>query len=73
MHVTISYKNKWTVNNDMRFCCFVLFVLVVMILNEWTYLKLKSNFEKALNILEFQCEITLESFPGTNKYYPGNL
>ena len=27
---------------------------------------LKSIFNKALNLLEFDCEITLESVPGTN-------
>ena len=40
--------------------------LVLTILNEGAYLTIKSTFQKALNLFKFDCEITLESIPGTN-------
>ena len=42
--------------------------LVSTIFNEGDYLTFKSIFHKALNWFEFDCEITLESVPGTNQY-----
>jgi len=36
--------------------------------NEGAYLTFKSIFHKALNLFEFNCEITLESVPVTNQY-----
>ena len=38
------------------------------IFNEGAYLTFKSIFHKALNLFQFDCEITLESVPGTNQY-----
>jgi len=38
------------------------------IFNEEAYLTFKSIFHKALNFFKFDCEITLESVPGTNQY-----
>ena len=42
--------------------------LVLTIFNEGAYLTFKSIFHKALNLFQFDCEITLESVPGTNQY-----
>ena len=39
-----------------------------MIFNEGAYLTFKSIFPKALNVFKFDCEITLDSVPGTNQY-----
>jgi len=36
--------------------------------NEGAYLTLKSIFHKARNLFEFDCDITLESVPGTNRF-----
>jgi len=46
--------------------CF--FVLVLTIFNEGAYLTFKSLFHKALNLFELDCDIMLESVPGTNQY-----
>ena len=43
-------------------------ILVLTILNEEGYLTFKSIFDKVLNLFKFDCEITLESVPGTNQY-----
>ena len=43
-------------------------VLVLTIFNEGAYLTVKSIFPKALTLHYFDCEITLESVPGTNQY-----
>ena len=43
-------------------------ILVLTILNEEGYLTFKSIFHKVLNLFKFNCEITLESVPGTNQY-----
>jgi len=43
-------------------------VLVLTIFSEGAYFTLESIFHKALNLFKFDCEITLESVPGTNKY-----
>ena len=43
-------------------------ILVLTIFNEGAYLISKSIFHKPLNLFEFDCEITLESVPGTNQY-----
>jgi len=43
--------------------------LVLAIFNEGeAYLTFTSIFHKALTLLLFDCEITLESVPGTNQY-----
>ena len=42
--------------------------LVCTIFNEGAYLTIKSIFHKALNSFQFDCEIMLESVPGTNQY-----
>jgi len=43
-------------------------VFVLTIFNEAAYLTSESIFHKALNLFYFDCEITLESVPGTNQY-----
>ena len=43
-------------------------VKVIDTLDEGAYLACKSIFHKALNLFKFDCEITLESSPGTNQY-----
>jgi len=43
-------------------------VLVLTIFNEGAYLTFKSIYHKALNLFEFDCDITLESVSGTNQY-----
>jgi len=35
-------------------------------IKQGAYLTFKSIFHKALNLFKFDCEITLESIPGTN-------
>jgi len=45
----------------------VVFCVFLSMFNEETYLTFKSIFHKALNLFEFDCEITLESVPGTNQ------
>ena len=42
--------------------------LVLKIFNAGACLTFKSIFHKALNLFQFDCEITLESVPGTNQY-----
>ena len=42
--------------------------VVLTIFNEEAYLTFKPIFHKVLNISYFECEITLESVPGTNQY-----
>ena len=39
-----------------------------MIFNEKGYLTFKSFFHKALNLFELDCDITVDSVPGTNQY-----
>ena len=46
----------------------IIWVFVLTIFNERAYLTFKSIFHKALNLYKFDCEITLESVPGTNQY-----
>ena len=41
--------------------------LVLTIFNEGAYLTFKSIFHKTPNLFKFDCEITLESVPGTNQ------
>ena len=41
---------------------------VLTIFNEGAYLTFKSNFHMALNLYNFDCEITVESVPETNPY-----
>ena len=41
---------------------------LLTIFNEGTYLTFKSIFHKAHNLFYFDCEITIESVPGTNQY-----
>ena len=48
--------------------CNIVLVLVLTIFNERAYLTFKSIFHKALNLVKFDCEITLESVHGTNQY-----
>ena len=43
-------------------------ILVLTLFNEVAYFAFKSIFHKALNLFKFDCEITLESVPGTNQY-----
>ena len=43
-------------------------LLLLTIFNEGAYLTFKSIFHKALNLSYTDCEITLESVPGTNQY-----
>ena len=38
------------------------------IFNEEAYLTFMSIYHKTLNLFQFDCEITLESVPGTNQY-----
>ena len=42
--------------------------LVLTIFNEGAYLIFKPIFHMAFNLFQFDCEITLESVPGTNQY-----
>ena len=53
-----------TVNTIYELCIF----LVLTIFNEGAYLTFKSIFNKGLKLVKFDCEITLESFPGTHQY-----
>jgi len=47
----------------------ILFLTVVLLIfNEGAYLRFQSIFHKALNLFRFDCDITLESVPGTNQY-----
>jgi len=60
----VSYSDQ---NIDI-YSCSTVGKLVLTIFNEGTYLTLKSIFNKALDLVEFDCEITLESVPGTYQY-----
>jgi len=46
----------------------IIWYFVWTIFNERAYLTFKSIFHKALNLFNFDCEITLKSVPGTNQY-----
>ena len=61
IEITIDERELVTVKlNDVG--------LVLLIFYEGSNLKLKSILCKALNLYYFDCEITLESVPGTNQY-----
>jgi len=55
---------SWRYNNEKV----QQFGLVLTIFNEGAYLTYKSIFHKADYGLTFDCDITLESVPGTNQY-----
>ena len=61
IEITIDERELVTVKlNDVG--------LVLLIFNEGSNLKLKYILCKALNLFYFDCELTLESVPGTNQY-----
>ena len=73
LHLYQSGVISWTKN--CRWCSIVItlvytiyVVLVLTIFSEGTYLTFKSIYHKAINLFEFDCDITLESVPGTNQY-----
>jgi len=69
---TLMETYRWYISviRKLRLCRtpIVWFGLVLTIFNEGAYLTFKSIFHKALKLLLFDCEIMLESVPGTNQY-----
>ena len=52
----------------LSFYSFVIWNLVLTIFNEDAFFFKLSLYDKALKLFKFDCEITLESVPGTNQY-----
>ena len=44
------------------------FSVVLTIFNQVSYLIVESIYHKAFRLFEIDCEITLDSVPGTNQY-----
>ena len=58
VYLPYTYGSSEQVKND----------LVLTIFNEGAYLIFKSIFHKVLNLVQFDCEITIESVAGSNQY-----
>ena len=60
--------SMWEAYSIFLELCHTTNCLVLTIFNEEAYLTFKSIFHKALNLFWFDCEIMLESVPGTNQF-----
>ena len=65
-----KWRRTGNKGDDVSFHCFGIRAysihIVLTIFNERSYFIFKSIFHKALNLFQFDCEITLESVPRTN-------